>query len=80
VVLLYKNGKTTLQEVALGRKFGRGSIHNGGLRRSKAFEKALRAELSILNYTLKSRDACKPYLLKKVNYGPGPIPGPSETY
>jgi len=47
-----------LQEVVLGRKFGGGLNLNGGLKRLKAFEKALRTYLTILNYPGKSRDTC----------------------
>jgi len=34
--------KTTIQEVVLGRKFGRGLIHNKGLRRLKGLGDAVK--------------------------------------
>ena len=58
------------QEEVFGREFGRGVINNGGLTRLKEFEKALRAQLRTLNYSVKSRDALKPYFFKKLNNVP----------
>lgn len=34
---------------------------------------------NILNYSVKCRDACKLYSLKKLNYVPGLIPGAEES-
>jgi hypothetical protein len=68
--------ETRLQEVVLKREVGRGLNNNEGLTRSKTFEKASRTKSNILNYCVKSSDACKPYLYDKLNCVPlGPLAG-----